>query len=403
MIEISKLISERVGNMIPSATLGMAQAARDLKNQGIDVVTLSAGEPDFDTPKCITEIAKRSMDAGKTHYAPVKGTKEIETAMIQKFERDQGVVYAPNQVMCTVGAKSAIMMALDSLLNPGDEVLIPAPFWVSYPVQVALAGGVSKIIHCQSENQYLPTGDEIKKAITKKTKALLLNSPNNPTGGMFDLDQLKGIAKALEGSNVVVISDEINEKVLTPQAKHYSPAAISDDMKARTLVISGASKGYAMTGWRVGFVGGPAPLITAMGNLQGQQTTCLPEFIQDAASFALRENAEINGEIAKMNRAYDERRARALALMAELPQARVFPSRGAFYIWADFSFALNLPGRKIADDVELATLLLKEAHVACVPGTPFGKAGFLRLSIASSISDLETALNRMVAWFSRLK
>lgn len=389
-------ISNRVISMQPSATLAMAQAARDLSEKGIDVKILSAGEPDCATPEVICSVAKASIDAGKTHYVAVRGTNAMVSALQEKFLRDQKVSYEPNQVMCTVGAKDAIMMALDAVLNDGDEVIIFAPYWVSYVEQVRLSGGVPVIVTCSAENNFMPTAHDVKNAISKKTKAIILNSPNNPSGGVISLQQLKDLALVLEGTNIWVISDEIYEKLLFDDAKHYSPAAVNSDMKERTIVISGASKGYAMTGWRVGFVAGPHKVIDAMVKLQGQKTTCLPEFIQDAAAFALRENGDVKAAMKEMSDAYHARRERGLERFRSVPEVRVFVPSGAFYLWVDFSRVIARKGLK--NDSELALLLLKEAHVATVAGEPFGIAGFLRLSIASHMNEIDEALNRIERW-----
>ncbi len=394
MLELS--ISKRVVNMKPSATLGMAQAARELAAAGVDVKILSAGEPDFDTPEAISAVAKKSIDEGKVHYVPVPGTKNMISAMQEKFLRDQGVSYKADQVMCTVGAKSAILMALDALINEGDEVIIFAPYWVSYAEQVRLSGGIPVEVVCLVENNFMPTKDQLLKAMSKKTKAILLNSPNNPSGGVISLEQLKGIAEALKDTPIWVISDEIYEKLLFDGHKHYSPAALNADMQERTIVISGASKGYAMTGWRVGVVAGNSKIISAMIKLQGQQTTCLPEFIQDAAAFALRENKEVQEAMSTMLQAYTERRDACLKRLEAIPVLKTFKPQGAFYLWVDFSRAVAQKGLK--DDVELATALLKEAHVATVPGGPFGMPGFIRMSIASAQKEILDALDRIDTW-----
>lgn len=390
------IISQRVKNMVPSATLGMAQAARELSQAGIDVKVLSAGEPDFDTPSVISEIAKASIDAGKVHYVPVCGTKNMVSALQEKFLRDQGVHYGADQVMCTVGAKSAILMALDSVVNEGDEVIVFAPYWVSYVEQVRLSGGVPVVVSCRAENNFMPTGQELQQAITKKTRAIILNSPNNPSGGVISLEQLKQLADVLSGSGIWVISDEIYEKLLFDGQKHYSPASINADMLNRTIVISGASKGYAMTGWRVGVVGGNRDIISAMIKLQGQQTTCLPEFIQDAAAFAFRESEPVRQAMKKMSDAYLTRRDACLERFKAMPEIEVFKPQGAFYIWANYSRIIAR--KKLKDDVELATQFLREAHVATVPGGPFGCSGFVRMSIASSMNEINEALDRIEKW-----
>lgn len=393
-------LSARVTSMKPSATLGMAQAARDLADKGVDVVVMSAGEPDFLTPKIICEVGKASIDRGRTHYAPVSGTKKMVAAMQKKFLRDQKINYAANEVMCTVGAKSAILLALEAVVNDGDEVVLFAPYWVSYADQVRLAGGVPKIVQCQAKFGFMPTKEDLAQVISAKTKAIILNSPNNPTGGVITKAQLSDLAEKLSGTGIWLISDEIYEKLLFDGAVHYSPAAINDDMRNRTIVISGASKGYAMTGWRVGVVAGCKDIIGAMTKLQGQQTTCLPEFIQDAAAFALEENAEVVDEINKMVEAYGHRRVVGMKLFGALPHVVVFRSPGAFYLWVDFSYYMGkkINGEVIVDDIDLATRMLREAHVASVPGSPFGGVGFLRFSIASSMDDIEKAAQRIGQW-----
>lgn len=401
MVEL--LLNERVKNMKPSATLAMAALARNLIDDGVDIVTLSAGEPDFDTPKIIVDIGKASIDAGKTHYAPVRGSKAMISALREKFHRDQGVSYGADEVMCTVGAKSAILMALRAILEEGDEVIVFAPYWVSYVEQVRLCGGKVVVVPCLAANNFMPIKEQILAAMTPKTKAIILNSPNNPSGGVISKSQLEDLAEVLRGTSLWIISDEIYEKLLYDDAKHYSPSALGDDMRRRTVVISGASKGYAMTGWRVGFVAADARLIYAMGNLQGQDTTCLPEFIQDAAAFALWEGPEIRAHLEQMREAYRARRELALVgFQTLLPKVEVFKPGGAFYIWGDFKAYIgkNLHGREVIDDMDLGLRMVQEAHVAGVPGSPFGCPGFLRFSIASASSEIERAIQRMSTWLN---
>lgn len=397
---MSLKLSSRVENMQPSATLGMAQAARELSDAGVDVVILSAGEPDFATPKAICEVAKRSIDEGKTHYVPVRGTKNMISAMQNKFLRDQGIKYSSEEVMCTSGAKSAILMSLEAVVEDGDEVIIFAPYWVSYIEHIRLVRGVPVVVKCQESDGFMPTGEALAKAITKKTKAIILNSPNNPSGGVISQKQVEELCSVLKGTNIWVISDEIYEKLLFDGTKHYSLAAVSDDMRNRTIVISGASKGYAMTGWRVGVMAGNKSIIAAMNKLQGQQVTCLPEFIQDASAFAFNENEEVKASMDSMLKAYRERRDLGLALFNDVPHVRPFKPEGAFYLWVDFSYYINkkIGGNLIKDDIQLATLMLKEAHVASVPGTPFGSLGFVRFSIASSMEDIKKAVARIKDW-----
>jgi aspartate aminotransferase len=393
-------LSKRVSELRPSATLAMAQAARELKAAGIDVMTLSAGEPDFNTPKAICEVAKAAIDAGKHHYSPICGNNTLISAMREKFERDQHVGYNADEVMATVGAKSAILLALNALINEGDEVILCAPYWVSYEAQVELAGGRVVIVQCSLEDNFMPTKEALKKAITPKTKALILNSPNNPSGAVISKEQLEGIAEVLHTTGIWLISDEIYERLLFDGAEHISPARLSPDMRERTIVISGASKAYAMTGWRLGVVAGHKKIIAAMAKLQGQETTCLPEFIQEAGAFAFRENADVKLALQSMLKAYTNRRDRALEIFKEMPGVSAYKPQGAFYIWADFNAYVGKEIRKklVKDDIDLAERILREAHVATVPGGPFGGGGYLRLSIASSYEDIEKALFRIRDW-----
>lgn len=393
-------LSKRIIDMEPSATLKMAQAARELLANGVDVMTLSAGEPDFDTPSVISDVAKHAIDQNLTHYAPVHGNKNILAAMQQKFAREQKVQYGQDEVLCTAGAKSAILYALEAIVNPSDEVIIFAPFWVSYKEQIKLCGGVPVIVSCGADSNFLPTASMLKNVITPRTKAIILNSPNNPSGGVISEQTLKEIAEVLAGTNIWVISDEIYERILFDGHKHFSPASINQDMRDRTIVISGLSKAYAMTGWRVGVVAGNKTIITAIGKLQGQSTTCLPEFIMEAAAYALREPKEVTDSVTRMIEAYTERRAFALRELEKIKNVNVFPPMGAFYVWLDMREYLKDGHNRhnVQDDMELSLKILSEAHVACVAGSPFGSRGFLRLSIASPLEKIAKAIERLASW-----
>jgi aspartate aminotransferase len=257
-------------------------------------------------------------------------------------------------------------------------------------------------VPCKAENNFMPTKEELASRITKKTKALILNSPNNPSGGVISRQQISDIASLISSSSIWAISDEIYEKLIFDNTEHISIASLSDDLRKRTIVISGASKGYAMTGWRVGVVGGEKTIINAMVKLQGQETTCLPEFIQDAAAFALRENDVVVKDMRTMLDAYHERRKLSLNLFSKLPDVQVFKPQGAFYIWADFSYYLGKPlnNRVVEDDMDFTLRMLKEAHVAAVPGSSFGGEGYLRFSIASSEDTIKKAVERIALWLS---
>lgn len=395
-LSLSKLLS----NAKPSATLAMAQSARDLQNRGLDIAVMSAGEPDLPTPPYIYEKAIEAIKNGKTHYSPVRGNPHMIEAMKEKFARDQKVSYETSEVMCTVGAKSAIMMALKAIVNPRDEVIIFAPYWVSYYEQVLLAQGIPVVVNCQKENEFMPTKKDILQAVTPNTKAIILNSPNNPTGAVISKNCLIDLADILHDTSIWVISDEIYEKLLFDNEVHYSPASLSSDMKERTIVISGVSKAYAMTGWRVGVVAANKEVIKAMAVLQGQETTCLPDFIQEAASYALLEDNKVKEFIKEAVSSYKERRDLGLELASQIPHIDIFKPKGAFYLWIDFSYYIGkaIKERKIKDDMDLSMRILNEAHVALVAGTPFGGKNYLRLSTASSSSDIQKCFSRLQNW-----
>lgn len=393
-------LSDRLNNIKPSATLAMAQAARDLVKNGVDVAMLSTGEPDYSTPAIIANVAKASLDAGKTHYVAVRGTKKMIDAMCIKFKRDQKVSYQENEVMCTVGGKSAIWLALQAMLDQQDEVILCAPYWVSYKEQVILAQGRPVLLHCKPENNFMPDVDDLAKVISKKTKAIILNSPNNPTGGVINASQLKALCEFLLHHNIWLISDEIYEKLLFDNNIHLSPVAINEDMKSRSIIVSGVSKAYAMTGFRVGVVAAPSNIIKAMEILQGQDTTCLPEFIQDAAAFALLENDDIKKAINPILASYQHRLDESISLFRLWPKAKILRPQGAFYLWVDMSAYVGqkINHKIIVDDNDLALRMLNEAHVSSVPGSAFGAPSYLRFSIASSMSSITKAHERILAW-----
>ncbi len=394
------LLHQRVLQLSLSATLQMQARAKALKDQGISVVALSAGEPDFETPKVIVEAAKQALDKGVSRYTAVRGSDELIKAMQLKFLRDQKVSYGPLQVLSTVGAKSAIAMALESVAGPGDEVIVLAPFWVSYPEQVRLAGAKPIIVSASAEQNYIHTAAMIKAAITKNTRAIILNSPNNPTGAVFSEQVLREIMEVFVGTAVWVISDEIYEHLVFDEEKHVSPASFSPDAYARTVVISGASKGYAMTGWRIGVVGGPLAIVDAMVKLQQQRYSCIASISQAAAAFALQETPELKSEIEKMRGAYQTRRDEVMRMLKNLPGVTCIKPKGAFYAFLDFSKWMGKmhKGALIDNDDILAMRLLNEAHVAVVSGAAFGAPGCVRLSIASSLPDITEGMKRIQTW-----
>ncbi len=384
-------LNERVLKLGSSATLAMKARAKALTDRGISVMTLSAGEPDFDTPQVIKEAAKKALDKGISRYTGVRGSDDLIHAMRIKFERDQKVRYDASQVLSTVGAKSAISQAIDALIGAGDEVIVFSPYWVSYTELISLAGGTPVLVHASKEQGYVPTPEQLRAAITPRTKAIILNSPNNPSGAVFSEAALRGLMDVVKDSKIWVISDEIYEHLLFDNVKHVSPASFSDDAYSRTLVITGASKAYAMTGWRVGVVGGPKELVGAMVKLQEQRYTCIATVAQAACAYALLEPPEVKAEIEKMRQAYEMRRNKTLEIVASMPGVTCFKPQGAFYVLLDFSSITK-------DDQVLADRLLDEAHVALVAGSAFGVPGTVRMSLASSMETITEGLTRIRKW-----
>lgn len=397
---MSLSLSERVLKLSSSATIAMKSKAKSLQDSGVRVLDLSAGEPDFETPKLIVEAAKKALDKGVSRYTPGRGTDALVKAMQFKFERDQGVRYEASQVLSTVGAKAAVAMALDAVVSYGDEVIVLSPYWVSYPEMVRLAGGTPVFVSAGFEQGFVPNIDDIRRAITKKTKAVLLNTPGNPSGVVLDQSWLTQLMGLLEGSDIWLLSDEIYEHLVFDGKKHVSPASLSQDAYERTVVITGASKGYAMTGWRVGFVGGPKLIIDAMLKLQGQLYSCVAAICQAAAEYALYEDAALVREIEQMRDAYQARRDVALSLLSSFEGVRCAKPFGAFYVLPDFSSVIGkkVRGKTVVNDDDLAMRLLMEAHVATVAGSAFGAPNCLRLSLASAQSEIEEGLARIKSW-----
>jgi aspartate aminotransferase len=394
-----------MGAVKPSATLEMAKKARELKASGVDVANLSAGEPDFATPACVLDEVRRVLPDRTYHsYTPARGLPELVAAMREKFQRDQGVAYAENEVISTIGTKGGLSLAIDALIGEGDEVIIFSPFWVTYPDLVRLAGGTPVIVDTTLEEGFRPSADKLRGALTSRTKAIILNTPSNPTGASYDEDTLRGLMKILEGTDVWVLSDEIYERLTYGGFQHVSPAGLSDDARARTLVLGGVAKAYAMTGWRLGVAAGPRLVIDAMLLLQQQRATCATGIAQAAAAYALREPPPVQEAVALMRAEFERRQGIVLEGLGRIEGARVHKPEGAFYAFCDVSS--RLPGKNakgpIADDIELTSRLLADAHVAVVPGTPFGAPGGFRVSYATGEAMLQEGLARLQRFFADL-
>lgn len=387
-------LSDRVQRVQPSATIAISTRANELRAEGKDIINLGVGEPDFDTPAHICAAAKEAIDNGQTRYTPVDGTKALKQAIIDKFTRDNQLTYALDEVMACVGAKQCIYNACQALLNDGDEVLIPAPYWVSYPDMVKLAGGVPVAIASTVDDHFKLTPARLEKAITPKTKMLIINSPSNPTGMMYSPEDLTALAKVLvKHPNIVILTDDMYEHIHWQDHDFVNLLNIEPTLRDRTIVVNGVSKAYAMTGWRMGYMAAPAPLIKAMKKIQSQSTSNTCSITQAATVAALDGDQAC---VAEMRNAFIKRHDLMYEGLASIPGIKVLPSEGTFYIFPDFSEVIaRLDG--INDDVALAKLLLEKAEVAAVPGSAFGAPGCLRMSFATSEAQLKKALARIKA------
>jgi aspartate aminotransferase len=387
--------------MEESATLKMAQLARDLQAQGHQVISLSIGEPDFDTPQHIKEAAKKALDEGYTKYTPVPGLMELRKAIVKKFKRDNQLEFEVDQIVVSNGAKQSIANIFLSLLDPEDEVIILAPFWVSYSEIVKLAEGVPVILGSSIDEDYKVTADKVKSAITDKTKAILFSSPCNPTGSVYTHDELKAIADVVaQHDNIYIVSDEIYEYInFTDQ--HASIGAF-ENVKDRTITVNGFSKGFAMTGWRLGYIGAPKWIASACTKVQGQFTSGASSFGQKAAAYAL--DADLT-PTHKMKDAFLKRRDMVIKMLKEIPGMKVNEPQGAFYIFPDISeFFGKTDGQTTINNADdFCEYLLYHAHVGVVTGTAFGADNCFRISYAASEKELIEACKRMKVSLARLK
>lgn len=388
------LRSERIKNMSESATLAMAAKAREMKQKGIDVIGLSLGEPDFKTPKHIQEGAKQAIDSEKYFaYPPVNGYQDLREAISQKFKKENNLDYSPDQIVVSNGAKQSIANVFMALLNPGDEVIVFSPYWVSYSALVELAEGKCVFVGGGIDTDFKPTAEQVKAAITDKTKALIFSSPCNPTGSVFTQEELESIAEVLkQHPNIVVLSDEIYE-LINYEGKHASIGAIPG-MIDQTVTINGFAKGFAMTGWRVGYIGAPLWLAKAANKIQGQITSANCSIAQRAALTALTTSYEPSYEMVKK---YKERRELVHGLLSDIPGFEVNMPQGAFYFFPNVSsyFGKSVGDKKINDASDLCLYLLEDAHVSLVSGDAFGNPDCVRLSYAASVEDLKLAISKI--------
>lgn len=389
-MDLAKQLASRVTTLSPSSTLAITAKAKEMKESGIDVIGLGAGEPDYNTPEPILEAAWHSMKEGKTKYTPSGGLPALKDAVIGKLEKDQGLTYARTEVMIGIGAKHVLYTLFQTILDPLDEVIIPAPYWVSYPEQVKLAGGVPVVVQAAAEAEFKVTASQIKQAITSKTKALILNSPGNPTGMVYTEEELKEIAKMCKEHDIWIISDEIYEKLVYGKAKHVSIATLSDDAKERTFIINGVSKSHSMTGWRIGFIAGNEEVVKAMTNLASHSTSNPVTTSQYAAIEAYNGSQDA---VEIMRKDFGARLERIYPQIQAIPGFHTVKPQGAFYLLPDVSEAMKHTGYENVD--AFAKALLEEANVAVIPGSGFGSEETIRLSYATSIDLLEEAVRRI--------
>ncbi len=396
------IISERVSRLAASATLMMSQRASEMKAEGIDVINLSIGEPDFPTPSHISEAAKTAIDNGMTHYTPIDGLLQLREAICSKMKRENHVNYSPNQIVVSGGAKQALCNAVLALVNEGDEVLIPTPAWVSYPQMVLLSGGKPITLTTTAENNYKLSPEQLQHAITSKTKLLILCSPSNPTGSVYSKSELQSLAEVLrQHPEVLVISDEIYEHIRYTTEPHYSLAQ-EEDLRERIIVINGVSKAYAMTGWRIGWLAATEQIAKACKKLQGQYTSCPSSVSQMAAIAALGGSQQC---VEDMRRVFEKRRNLVLDLASELADVRFTHPEGAFYLMLDLSAYIGkcFKGKTMENSFALTMYLLEEAHVTLVDGEAFFSPGTVRLSYAASEQEIKEAFRRIKEGLKKLE
>ncbi|MGD1864772.1 MAG: pyridoxal phosphate-dependent aminotransferase [Phormidesmis sp.] len=378
-------LASRITRVTPSMTLAISAKAKAMKKDGLDVCSFSAGEPDFDTPKHICEAAKTAIDTGKTRYGPASGEPALKEAIAHKLQQDNQLTYTANNIMVTNGGKHSLYDLMMALIEPGDEVIIPAPYWVSYPEMVKLAGGTPVIVNTTAESTYKITAEQLRQAITPSTRLFVLNSPSNPTGMVYTPEELEAIAQVIVEADIWVVADEIYEKILYDGAQHISIGSLNEAIFERTIVSNGFAKAYAMTGWRLGYLAAPAPIIKAVNTLQSHSTSNVCTFAQYGAIAALTGPTD---DLAIMRAAFTKRRLAILDMIRNIDGLSCVKPKGAFYILVDIS--------KVGlDSVTFCQKLLDEKHVATIPGVAFGAEGTLRISYATDLDTIERGLERL--------
>ena len=399
---MSLSLSQKAMGVKPSSTLAITAKAKELKKSGVDVVGFGAGEPDFNTPKNICDAAIKAIETGFTKYTPASGTNELKAAISKKFRDFNGLDYAPEQIVVSNGGKHALTNIFNAIINEGDEVIIPAPYWLSYPEMVKLAGGVPVFVYGTKENGYKITAKQLEEAVNEKTKALVLNSPNNPTGMVYSKKELQAIADVVVKHDFYVISDEMYENLIYGSEKHVSIASLGDEIYKRTITCSGLSKSYAMTGWRIGYTGSSVEIAKLMSAMQSHLTSNPNSIAQFASCEALNGPQD---DVEKMKKEFDRRRAYMYDRVKAMPYVDVSKPQGAFYVFIDMSEALKLSykGEKLETASKLAQCLLNDYAVAVIPCADFGFPTHIRLSYAISIEQIDKGLDRIEEFLKALK
>ena len=394
-------VSDRLNRLAPSATLAMSQKSGEMKAQGIDVINLSVGEPDFNTPEHIKEAAKRAIDENFSKYSPVPGYVELRKAIADKLKNENGLQYSTNEILVSNGAKQSVCNTVMALVNDGEEVIIPAPYWVSYPQMVKLAGGVPVIVEAGFEQNFKMTPEQLEAAITPKTRMIILCSPSNPTGSVYSAKELEALAEVVKRHDgLYVLADEIYEHI-NYVGKHSSIAHV-DGMRERTIIVNGVSKAYAMTGWRIGFIAAPEWIVKACNKLQGQYTSGPCSVSQKAAEAAYTTSQEC---VETMRKAFERRRDLIVELASQIPGLKVNKPEGAFYLFPKCSsfYGKSYEGKTINNSTDLAMFLLETGHVATVGGDAFGDPDCFRMSYATSDDNIREAMKRIKETLALLK
>ena len=398
---MSLSLSRKAASVKPSSTLAITAKAKALKAEGIDIVGFGAGEPDYNTPDNINEAAIRAIKEGFTKYTPASGTVELKKAVSDKFREFNGLNYEPNQIVISNGGKHSLTNIFEVLLNPGDEVIIPAPYWLTYPEIVKLADGVPVFLYGSKDNGYKVTAKQIREAVTDKTKALILNTPSNPTGMVYSEEELRAIAEIAVAKDFYVVADEMYEYLIYDGKKHVSIASLGEEIYKRTITCSGVSKSYAMTGWRIGYTGSGTEIAKMMGSVQSHQTSNPNSIAQKAALEALTGD---QSALEEMRVEFDKRRKYMYERISAMPLLDLLEPEGAFYVFVDFTNVLEkyYKGQKIGTAAKAAEILIEDYQVAVVPCADFGFDNFVRLSYAISLEAIEKGLDRIEKFVSSL-